>query len=39
MSAKEAIATAKKYGLEWEIERAIKNGYSPEQALEDWDIL
>ena len=39
MSIKEAIATAKKYGLQWEIERLIQNGHSPEEALREWDIL
>lgn len=39
MSVREAMATAKKYNLEWEIDRMIKNGYSPEDALREWDIL
>lgn len=39
MSIKDAMAIAKKYSLEWEIERAIKNGYSPEDALREWDIF
>ena len=39
MSIKDAIATAKKYNLEWEVERLLKTGYSPEDALREWDIL
>jgi hypothetical protein len=39
MSAYEAILIARKYNLEAEIRQELASGLSPEQALEEWDIL
>ena len=39
MTEKEALAVAKKYGLQEEIQALLDEGLSPEDALEDWDIL
>lgn len=38
-SAEEAIATAAKYGLQNEVQYLINHGYSPNEALAEWDIL
>lgn len=35
----EAIATAEKYGLQDEVTYLINHGYSPTEALAEWDIL
>jgi len=35
---KEALARAKEYGLEEEVAMAMKQGLTPDEALEDWDI-
>lgn len=35
----DAIRIASDYGLETEIQELLDSGYSPEEALEDWDIL
>ena len=39
MSAKEAILIARKYNLEKEIRIELAAGLTPEEALEEWDIL
>lgn len=39
MSAFEAIQIARKYNLEAEIRQELASGLTPEQALEEWDIL
>ncbi len=39
MTVKEALATAKKYGLVGEVKHLINKGYSPEDALYEYDIL
>lgn len=39
MSAFEAIVIARKYNLEAEIRQELASGLTPEQALEEWDIL
>ena len=39
MTAKEAIFEARKYGLEEEIRQELTSGLTPEEALEEWDIL
>lgn len=39
MSAKEAILIARKYNLEKEIRMELAAGLTPEEALEEWDIL
>ena len=39
MTSKQAIFEARKYGLEEEIRRELASGLSPEEALEEWDIL
>ena len=39
MSTEQALCVAQKYGLEDEVRREIENGYSPEEALAEWDIL
>ena len=35
----EALSIAGKYGLRTEVLEAMKHGLSPDEALEDWDIL
>ena len=39
MSNYEAIVIARKYNLEVEIRQELASGLTPEQALEEWDIL
>ena len=39
MTAFEAIQIARKYNLEAEVRQELASGLSPEQALEEWDIL
>ena len=39
MTKKEAIQIARKYNLEAEIRQELASGLTPEQALEEWDIL
>lgn len=39
MSAENAIAYAEKYCLEKAVSEAIENGYTPEEALNEWDII
>lgn len=39
MSAKDAIMIARKYNLEAEIRQELASGLTPEQALEEWDIV
>ena len=39
MTIEEALATARKYGLEYEVQQEMDNGSSPEEALYEWDIL
>ena len=39
MTPKQAIFEARKYGLEEEIRQELASGSSPEEALEEWDIL
>ena len=39
MTVEEALATAQKYMLENEVQWCIDNGYTPEEALLEWDIL
>lgn len=34
----EALAIAREHGLEAEVAMAMKQGLTPDQALEDWDI-
>ncbi len=34
----EALAIAKEHGLEWEVIEAMKQGCSPDEALQEWDI-
>ena len=38
MTEREALNTAKSYGLEEEVRSSIKDGMSPEDALTEWDI-
>lgn len=38
-TAKEAILLARKYNLEFEIRQELSAGLSPNEALEEWDIL
>lgn len=35
----EAIRIAKFYGLEEEVKELIEEGFTPEQALREWDII
>ena len=39
MTPKEAIQLARKYNLEKEVRQELASGLTPEQALEEWDIL
>lgn len=39
MTTFEAIQLARKYNLEAEVRQELASGLSPEQALEEWDIL
>ena len=39
MTPKQAIFLARKYNLEYEIRQELESGLSPEEALEEWDIL
>ena len=39
MTSKEAIIIARKYNLEYEIRQELNSGLTPEEALQEWDIL
>ena len=39
MTKKEAIMLARKYNLEAEVRQELASGLTPEEALEEWDIL
>ena len=39
MTPKEAIMFARKFNLEAEVRQELASGLSPEEALEEWDIL
>lgn len=39
ITVKEAIIIARKYNLENEVRQELASGLSPEEALEEWDIL
>ena len=39
MTAFEAIQIARKYNLEAEVRQELASGLSPEEALEEWDII
>lgn len=39
MSTFEAIQIARKYNLEAEVRQELASGLSPEEALEEWDLL
>ena len=39
MTAFEVIWIARKYNLEYEIRQELNSGLTPEQALEEWDII
>ena len=39
LSRREALITAEKYGLREEISYLLDNGYTPNEALAEWDIL
>lgn len=39
MTKDEALATAAKYGLEYEVQHSLDEGFTPEGALAEWDIL
>lgn len=39
MTPKEAIIIARKYNLEDEVRQELSSGLTPEEALEEWDIL
>jgi len=39
MTAFEAIQIARKYNLEAEVRQELASGLSPEEALEEWDIV
>ena len=39
ITPKEAIMLARKYNLEAEVRQELASGLSPEEALNEWDIL
>lgn len=39
MSKEDAIKIAKENGLEYEVLQSIKSGYTPNEALREWDLL
>lgn len=39
MTAKEAIQIARKYNLEAEVRQELASGLTPEEALQEWDIV
>lgn len=39
MTAREAIIIARKYNLEAVVRQELASGLTPEQALEEWDII
>ena len=39
MTPKEAIVIARKYNLETEVRQELASGLTPEEALQEWDIL
>ena len=39
MTAKDAIIIARKYNLEAEVRQELASGLTPEEALQEWDIL
>lgn len=39
MTKEEALEIAREYCLEAEIQELLDEGFTPEEALEDWDIL
>ena len=39
MTSLEAILIARKYNLEAEVRQELASGLSPEEALQEWDIL
>lgn len=39
MTPKDAIFLARKYNLEREIRQELAKGLTPEEALEEWDII
>lgn len=39
MSKENAIKIAKENGLEYEVLQSIKAGYTPQEALREWDLL
>jgi hypothetical protein len=39
MTKKDAIFLARKYNLEEEVRQELEAGLTPEQALEEWDIV
>jgi hypothetical protein len=39
MTNKDAIMIARKYNLEAEIRQELASGLTPEEALQEWDIL
>jgi len=39
MTPREAIQIARKYNLEAEVRQELASGLTPEEALQEWDIL
>lgn len=39
LTCKEAIMIARKYNLEYEIRQELNSGLTPEEALQEWDIV
>ena len=39
LTSKEAIILARKYNLEAEVRQELASGLTPEEALQEWDIL
>ena len=38
-TSKEAIQLARKYNLEYEVRQELASGATPNEALEEWDII
>lgn len=39
MTEQEAITITQEFGLEYEVQELLNEGYTPEEALEEWDLL
>ena len=39
MTEEKALEIARENNLEWEVQELLNEGFTPEEALEEWDIL